>query len=29
LTIEKAQKSNFEDYLEAPILNEPFRRLVK
>ena len=28
-TIAKAQNSNFEDYLEAPILNEPFRRLVK
>ncbi|NCG34885.1 MAG: hypothetical protein GWO78_02675 [Dehalococcoidales bacterium] len=28
-TIEKALNSNFEDYLEAPILNEPFRRLVK
>ena len=27
--ISKAQNSNFEDYLEAPILNEPFRRLVK
>ena len=29
LVIDKAKKSSFEDYLEAPILNEPFRRLVK
>ena len=27
--IEKAMNSNFEDFLEAPILTEPFRRLVR
>ena len=29
IVISKAMDSSFEDYLEAPILNEPFRRLVK
>jgi len=29
IVISKAINSSFEDYLEAPILNEPFRRLVK